>query len=84
VVKRFSEDKLLAEYGNDIRKIRPLIIRTLNEGERYCNEYISSREDLAYLANFRMRVRHSVDKLPKNSKDKKYQGTEEELTDEMS
>lgn len=63
-IKDFSEEKLLDEYGTNIKKIRPLIIRTLNEGERYCYEYINSREDLAYLANFRMKVRHGIDKLP--------------------
>ncbi len=69
-MKKFSEEKLLAEYANDIRKIRPLILRTLNEGERYCHEYINSREDLAYLVSFRQKVRHSIDKLPKNLRER--------------
>lgn len=51
-----------------MRKVKPIIIRALHAGERYCQEYISSREDLAYLASFRMKVRHNVGLLPKNSK----------------
>lgn len=79
-VKKIGEERLIAEYANDIRKVKPLIIRTLHEGERYCNEYINSREDLSYLASFRMKVRHNIDKLPKNQKaerELRYQETSE-------
>lgn len=81
----FSEEKLLDEYGTNIKKIRPLIIRTLNEGERYCYEYINSREDLAYLASFRTKVRHNIDKLPENNRERKYADESDmELADELS
>jgi hypothetical protein len=40
---KIGEDRLTAEYANDIRKVKPLIIRTLHAGERYCSEYITSR-----------------------------------------
>jgi cellulose synthase/poly-beta-1,6-N-acetylglucosamine synthase-like glycosyltransferase len=44
----------------DTRKARPLIIKALQECERYCREYMESREDLAYLAAFRSKVRVSL------------------------
>jgi hypothetical protein len=35
-VKQFSDDRLIEEYATDIRRAKPLIIKCLQEGERYC------------------------------------------------
>ena len=51
--------------------MKPLIIKALNLGERYCNEYINSKEDLAYLAIFRPKVRHNINLLPKKNANEK-------------
>lgn len=38
-------------------------MKALQEGERYCKEYISSRDDLAYLGAFRHKVSIPLSKL---------------------
>jgi hypothetical protein len=38
-------------------------MKALQEGERYCKEYISSRDDLAYLGAFRHKVSVPLNKL---------------------
>lgn len=55
-----TEDRLIEEFALDIRKARPIIIKALQECERYCKEYIQSREDLAYLACFKNKIRLHV------------------------
>jgi cellulose synthase/poly-beta-1,6-N-acetylglucosamine synthase-like glycosyltransferase len=56
-VKQLSDDRLIEEYASDVRRAKPLIIKCLQEGERYCTEYVSSREDLAYLGCFRHKIK---------------------------
>lgn len=55
-MQKISADVILKEYANDIKKVRVLISRALQEAEKYCNEFIASREDLAYLGYFRKKV----------------------------
>lgn len=56
-VKQFSDDRLIEEYATDIRRAKPLIIKCLQEGERYCTQYVASRQDLAYLGCFRTKIK---------------------------
>ena len=62
-VKKLTNQRLEEEYANDLTKVRPLIIRTLQEGKRYCKEYIRSREDLAYLVAYRQKIKHDAKKF---------------------
>ncbi len=57
--------------------MKPLIIKALAEANNYCKQYIDTREDLAYLASYRVKVRHGIDKLPEKSKKSKQADTEE-------
>lgn len=43
--------------------MRPLVMKALKEGERYCKNYLSIRDDLAYLAYFRKSVPYAVEHL---------------------
>jgi hypothetical protein len=54
-----------------------MVMKALQEGERYCKEYIGSREDLAYLAVFRNKIRINYQMVLDDSKGKKYQMTED-------
>lgn len=58
-IKLVSEEKILAEYINDLIKSKPLIVKALQLCEDYCKEYIKSREDLAYIASYRRKIRFS-------------------------
>lgn len=35
-VRKIDEQRLTEEYGSDIRKVRPLVMRALHEGQRFC------------------------------------------------
>lgn len=60
-IKLVSEEKILAEYINDLIKSKPLIVKALQLCEDYCREYIESREDLAYVASYRKKITFSKD-----------------------
>lgn len=55
-VNKVSTDDILNEYANDTKKARILMTQALQEAEKICNEFIDSREDLAYLGYFRKKV----------------------------
>ena len=40
-------------------------MKALQDGERFCNNYIATREDLAYLACFRKKIPFSFEVLQK-------------------
>lgn len=54
--------------------MRPLVMKALKEGERYCKNYLSIRDDLAYLAYFRKSVPYSL-KLLMDSKDENHRAS---------
>lgn len=62
-VELITTESILKEYANDIKKARVLVGRALQEAEKYCDEFISSREDLAYLGCFRKKVPFKVSTL---------------------
>ena len=61
---------LIEEYINDIKKMRPLIAKTLQEAKRYCSNYFTAKEDLAYLSYFRKNVEFDFKALNLQDKNK--------------
>jgi len=57
--------RLYNEYALNIVKAGPVVMKALQDGERFCNNYISTREDLAYLACFRKKIPFSFEVLQK-------------------
>lgn len=53
-------ETILDEYSTDVRRMRPLIGNTLRAADNYCKSYLSEKDDLAYLAYFRRKVRFSL------------------------
>ena len=50
------QTKLHEDYALDLTKARPLVMRALQDGEQFCKEYISTRDDLAHLSCFRKKI----------------------------
>ena len=60
----------MLDYINDIKKARPLIDNALQQAKRYCNNYLIAKEDLAYLAYFRNKIKfdqHTSEAFKQNS-----------------
>ena len=47
---------MVQEYANNLTRSRAIIDSALREAKRYCNEYIASRDHLAYVNAFRTGV----------------------------
>ena len=43
-----------------------MVMKALQEGQQFCNNYIATREDLAYLASFRKKIPFSFEVLQKS------------------
>lgn len=55
-LNQISEEALVQEYSNNLTRSRAIIDSALREAKRYCNEYIASRDYLAYVNAFRTGV----------------------------
>jgi hypothetical protein len=55
-LERINTEKLLEEYASNYKTSHPIILQALSEGKKYCEEYISTRDNLALLSSFRVSV----------------------------
>lgn len=55
-LNQISEQALIQEYSNNLTRSRAIIDAALRQAKRYCNQYIDSRDSLAYVNAFRTGV----------------------------
>lgn len=58
--KKIKPEEILEEYATDVRRMRPLVGSALRAAEIYCKNYLAEKDNLAYLAYFRRKVKYSL------------------------
>lgn len=51
-----TDEEILREYADNIRKSKPILSTCLSEARTYCLKYINTRDDLALMNPFRVEI----------------------------